>query len=329
MNIREIAKRAGVSPAAVSIVINNRKGVSESTRNRILSIIKETGYVAHAKSVSSGKVLIIRYVRSGLLVEENQGFIASMVHALQKTLNERDITAISTDTGEMESSISQIDFSEYEGIVIVASEMTQENYGTLADIPIPFVVIDNLMPGFAYPCVGIDNAENLHAVLKYCVEKGIRRIGYLKSSLPAENFNQRSEAFFKYAADFNIEVNENCIFEITPSLRFAHKDMRKILEQNPTLTMPECFFADNDIIALGSMKAIKEFGIRVPEDVSIIGFDNIPYSGVSTPTLSTIHVQRERIGRFAADVLLREIEIQENLRVKITFTGTLKKRQSL
>ena len=103
--------------------------------------------------------------------------------------------------------------------------------------------------------------------------------------------------------------------------------MRLLLEAGAAV--PECLFADNDMIALGAMTCLKEHGYHIPQDVSIIGFDNIPYASVSSPTLATINVQRETIGRMAAHLILEEMREQQQIPVKMAVTGQLKPRKSV
>ena len=107
----------------------------------------------------------------------------------------------------------------------------------------------------------------------------------------------------------------------------AYNDM---LEQLGDLsTLPDCFFADNDTLALGAIKALKEKGVKIPKDISIIGFDDIPYSAVSSPALTTVHVQRKQIGKLAVEQLLKIKKDKKNKPVKTLITGSLIIRDSV
>ncbi|MGN0255608.1 MAG: LacI family DNA-binding transcriptional regulator [Chordicoccus sp.] len=329
MTIRDIAKMAGVSPATVSIVLNGKPGVSEERREAIQKVIEETGYqVTERKKPTNKIVLALSYLNSGILVEENQGFISMIMDAMQAELKKKNVTLMQmTVNGGADELLAQADLPGITGICVIASEMPREQYDVLQKMKCPFIVLDNLMPGYPYPCVGINNEENVHTALKYCADSGIKQIGYLKSSLKAENFTARAEAFDRYTKELGLETDQSQIFELTPTLRGAHHDMRLLLEAGASV--PECLFADNDMIALGAMTCLKEHGYRIPQDVSIIGFDNIPYSGVSSPTLATINVQRETIGRMAAHLILEEMREQQQIPVKMAVTGQLKPRKSV
>jgi len=116
-------------------------------------------------------------------------------------------------------------------------------------------------------------------------------------------------------------------YMISPTMIGAYNDM---LEQLGDLnTLPDCFFADNDTLALGAIKALKEKGVKIPKDISIIGFDDIPYSAVSSPALTTVHVQRKQIGKLAVEQLLKIKKDPKNKSVKTLITGNLIIRDSV
>lgn len=331
MTIREIADVAGVSPAAVSIVLNGRKGVSDETRKRIRKVIDETGYTPNPRTKNSSRtVLCIKYLHGGVLVEENEGFISAIVSAMAERCRKEEYTLVQIEArGDMAEWIRGVDFSPYCGAIVIATELPREMYGSLQAIPVPFVSVDNMMPGMHYSCVGIDNRENVHTALAYIHSCGYRRVGYLRSAYHAENFTARAEAFEKYSREMGFTVRPEDVREIMATMIGAHEDMRKLLEAKPDWELPECFFADNDTVALGAIKALKEAGCRISEDVAVIGFDNIPYSAISTPTLTTIHVQRDLIGRQAVRQLLYILRDAGFVSAKTSFVGNLVERGSM
>lgn len=184
MTIREIADVAGVSPAAVSIVLNGRKGVSDETRKRIRKVIDETGYTPNPRTKNSSRtVLCIKYLHGGVLVEENEGFISAIVSAMAERCRKEEYTLVQIEArGDMAEWIRGVDFSPYCGAIVIATELPREMYGSLQAIPVPFVSVDNMMPGMHYSCVGIDNRENVHTALAYIHSCGYRRVGYLRIS---------------------------------------------------------------------------------------------------------------------------------------------------
>ena len=303
MTVRELAKQIGVSPATISIVLNGKKGVSEDTRKKVLDAVKACQYTPPARKPKSGKnVLLVKYYKSGMLVEENQGFISMIIDSIEEQLR-----------------------AEQLGMTMTVVKTGLKS--ALDSIPIPFVVVDNTVPNHYCSSVCMNNAENVYIALQYCKECGHTELGYLGSTTGAENFNERHVAFLRYVKELNFQFNPKNEFRVKPTMLGAHDDFFRILDQNPVL--PSCFFAENDTIALGAMKALKEKGYKIPNNVSLIGFDDIPYSSISSPTLTTIHVQRKIMGKQSVTQLMQLIEDPRFMPMKTQITGKLVERSSV
>lgn len=332
MNIRELAAEIGVSPATVSIVLNDRPGVSDETRKRIKEAIDKAGYVpAPRKKKAVHQILLLKCVLGeGLLTEENQGFVGMIADASMQTLSEHGysptLMRVRMDT---ESTLEEIEFSRYEGVIVIATEIQKKQFRILEKISVPFICVDNMMPGMEYSCVGIDNEENVQIALKYAVECGYKRIGYLKSSYGAQNFEERSRAFYYFTEKYQLETGKKDEIALNSSMMKAYEEMKEYLDSHKKEELPQCFFADNDIIALGAMKAFKHRNYEIPGDVAIVGFDDIPYSAVCSPSLTTVHVSRKLIGRVAAKQLIERIRDKDYIRVKTKISGTLIVRTSM
>lgn len=329
MTVRELAKLIGVSPATISIVLNGKNGVSEATRKKILDAVEKYGYTPPVRRAKTSKdVLLIKYCKSGMLVEENQGFISMIVDSIEEQLRSKQLgmtmTVAKTD---LKSALSCVDYSKYCGILLIATEIMKEDFEYLDSIPIPFVVVDNTVPNYFCSSVCMNNSENVYIALKYCKKCGHTKMGYIGSTIGTENFNERHQAFMKYVRELGFEFEPQNEYHVKPTMLGARDDFARILEQKPIL--PSCFFAENDTIALGAIKALKEKGYKIPGDVSIIGFDDIPYSSISSPALTTIHVQRNIIGKQSVIQLMQLIEDARFLPMKTQLTGRLVVRASV
>lgn len=329
MTIRELAKIIDVSPATISIVLNGRRGVSEETRQKVIQAIEQYHYAPVLRSAPKDKnVLLLKFVKSGMLVEENQGFISMIVDAIGEQLRKEHLgTTLMLAKVDIKSFLASVDFSNYCGMILIASEITDEMYPELQNVPIPLVVVDNTVPNFPYNSVCMNNSENMIQEMRYLKDCGMKSIGYFRSVTPTENFGLRAEAFYRFVKDFRFEMDPMHEYRLTPTMLGAHDDMAKILEGNPKL--PDCFFADNDTIALGAIKAMKEKGYKIPRDVSVVGFDDIPYASISSPSLTTVHVQRNIIGIQSVYQLLRMVEDPRLTPVKTMITGKLVIRGSV
>jgi len=223
--------------------------------------------------------------------------------------------------------LNDIDYDKYSGIILIGTEMIDNDYNCLKDIPIPYVIVDNVVPNVLCSSVSINNYENVYIALSYLKETRHNCIGYIGSNSETENFRERRAAFEATIKKLNMEFDADNDYKVTPTLIGSHDDFLKVLEKkdlNDTV-----FFAENDTIALGVIKALKEKKYKVPANVSIIGFDDIAYSSVSSPTLTTVHVQRKGLGKQTVLQLLQLIEENKLLPIKTRITGRLIQRDSV
>lgn len=329
MTVRELAKQIGVSPATISNVLNGKPGVSQETRLRVLEAIETHQYSPPPRRTKSNRnVLLLKFCKSGQFVEENQGFIATIIDCIadQLRIEQLGLTMTVARTS-LKAALESIDYSKYCGMFLIATEIFREDLPLLGTIPIPFVVVDNTAPNYPYSSVCMNNAENVYLALQFCKACGHQEIGYLGSSVRAENLIERHDAFLRYADELGFHFTPENEYLCSPTMLAFCNNFSRILEAKPAL--PSCFFAENDTIALGAIKALKEKGCRVPRDVSVIGFDDISYSSISSPALTTIHVQRNLIGKQAVAQLIQLIQDPRFAPMKTKITGWLAVRSSV
>lgn len=329
MTIRELAKLIGVSPATISIVLNEKKGVSEDTRKKVLDAVKAYHYVHTVHKPGRGKdVLLLKYYKSGMLVEENQGFISMIIDSIAEQLRIEQLgMTMTVAKTRLKSALDSIDYSKYCGMFLIATEVMEDDFNCLDSIPIPFVVVDNTIPNHRFSSVCMNNDENVYIALQYCRECGHTELGYFGSTTRAENFIERHNAFIKYVKELNFHFNPQNAYRMMPTMLGAHDDFARVLDYNPKL--PSCFFAENDTIALGAMKALKEKGYKIPRDISVVGIDDIPYSSINSPALTTIHIQRNIMGKQSVIQLMQLIEDPRFMPMKTQITGRLVVRASV
>ena len=336
MNIRELSKIAGVSPAAVSIVINNKKGVSETTRAHVKKIMEQYGYnpiklngaTDIQRNSNLKKILFLKYRTHGMLVEENQGFISIIIDAIEAECRKRQMELnIIVSDNQFKQTLSEIDFSIYAGIIVLATELEPELYSLLDRIAIPFVAVDNRIPTSSCSSVSIDNSGNVFQALKFFAEHGHKKIAYFRSNIEIQNFKERRESFLNSVRNLGMSHSPEYEFAVTPTLLGSYKDCKSLFTNFHT-SLPTCAFADNDSIALGAIKALKECGYKIPKDLSIIGFDDIPYSAISSPSLTTIKVSKEIIGQTAVNHLCTLIDNPSH-HLKIQVPGNIIIRNSI
>jgi len=327
MTVKELAKIAGVSPAAISIVINNKKGVSDKTRAHILEILKEHNYNINKKKENTKNLCFLKYKKHGMLVEQNEGFIAAILDAIEAESCSRgySLSIIVSDNNLCET-IRNIDYDAYDGIILLSTELEEEQYVYLNEIRKPYVVIDNIVRD--YPCnsVAINNQETVSCAISHLARLHHKTIGYFHSSVNIANFSERNQAFIQSTKQLGLDFKPEYQFDLPPTLVGAYDTMKKHLAKKPTL--PSAAFADNDTIAIGAIKALLECGYKVPQDISIIGFDDIHFSAISSPPLTTMRIQKALIGTLAVRQICDLIDFYPYSDVKIQVGGELVRRSS-
>ena len=334
ITVKDVAKRAGVSPATVSLVLNNRPGIGEPTATLVLEVAKELGYrksQTQARKVGTNTIRFLHIAKHGHIVNRNHNvFISDYIKGLSHVANKngfllevKDYSYFDKD--EINRSIQN---SSVSGVVILGTELNVADMKELKNLGIPTVVIDTYFSYSPFDCVDMNNEEAVFSVVSHFVKMGHTDIGIVKSSAKTRNFSIRQKSFTKAMSHFGLGIKPQNIFWVDSTYANAYQQMKKLLLNNPTL--PSALFFVCDIIAYGCIRALKENGYRVPEDISVVGFDDLPASEMAEPPLTSIRVSKERIGRRAMQMLLRRLGSSENLPYEKTLIGSeLVKRESV
>ena len=157
------------------------------------------------------------------------------------------------------------------------------------NLPIPVVLLDAYFETVPCNCVLINNVQGAYLAARHLIRTCKTQPGYLRSAYPISNFAERSSGFYKAIRASGMSSSRSIVHSLTPSMEGAYADMLEIIKNEEELA--SCYFADNDLIAVGAIKALKENGYRIPQDIGIVGFDNLPLGSVIEPALTTIHAQ--------------------------------------
>lgn len=304
---KEIAKLAGVSASTVSLVLNNEPGVGDSTRKRIIDILSENGIPLKPNKVQTKEsILFCKIVKHGRIVnEKHTKFISDYIDGVLEEAKSRHlhVELVNFDFVPIEEIVLDIQNTAHiKGCIILATELSVFDCLLFSKLSIPYVFIDaffNLLPA---NCISMDNKSMVHLAIKHFVSKGHRKIGLLYSD-GCNNFAERVNGFKESLEELGITYNQNYIFKLTSTNDVATDEMFEILSERPKETLPTAFFACNDIIAIGAMRAMEKIGLRIPEDISIIGFDDLAVSSIVSPPLTTINVPKRAIGKSALRIL--------------------------
>lgn len=308
ISVRKLAQLLGVSPASVSLALNGKPGVSEETRGKILAAALQHGLKpvsAPAAVRRSSDITLAVYRKHGSICGDTE-FFSAVIEGMNAEACRRGfrlhVTYIYSDAWE-DRQLEELRRSGAAGCVLLATEMQQEDIQKFDDFPLPLVVLDSFFPGRCGAYVTIDNFEGARMAVRHLLSRGHRRIGHMASAVPISNFSERKQGLLAALSEYPEATLQSFPVGTTPEQ--AYSDMSAHLRRrpfNPAL-YPTAFFADNDIIAVSCIRAFREWGVRIPEDISVIGFDDVPLSCVTSPRLSTVRVEKETLGRLAITLL--------------------------
>lgn len=329
MTIKEIAKMAGVSVATVSLALNNKGAVKEETKNLILEIANRTGYTKKNTELKKN-ILMIKYVSSGIPINQNGDFISRLIDAMECTASGMHYNLVikNIEADQFETEISSGNFEEFSGIIFLATEADLDTIKHLEKLMIPVVAVDNLFEHIDVDAVVMDNRSGVYLAMQYLYKMGHKVIGYVDSTIPFRNMIERREGYERALLELGLE-NKSNIITVTPTLEGAYEDVLKILESGRL--EPTAYVAANDMIAIGMIKALKTYDYAIPQDISIIGFDDIPFCNVLDKPLTTMRVNKEKLGKLAITILDRKIrsEDEEEGPIKVLVGTKLIERDSV
>lgn len=331
MTSKELAKLLNLSETSVSFALNGKPGVSTQTRNRILEAAEKYGLQTRraAGSQASGTIYLLYYRKHGAVLNDSS-FFTELTEGVEQRCAEEGcrVNLINVYSPEdLEVQIRELSNLKASGLMILGTEMKQDDFNALPFAEIPCLLLDNHFISSRIDSVQVNNTDGAFTAANYLIKKMKVQPGYLHSSYPLNNFDQRTEGFHKALRHNGMSVSNIVVHELTPSIDGAFADMLSILESGEKPA--RAYFADNDQIAIGAMRAFREKGFRIPEDIALIGFDDIPMCSYTEPPLSTVHVPKHHMGVVAAERLLSAIRAEGHYSVNIEISTNLVLRKSI
>lgn len=335
MKLKEIAAEANVSPAAVSLVLNGKEGVGEEKRRLISCLLEKHGYhvspwagTKEEAAASKGKLLFIKYRRHGMLVDGNPGFVNSIVDALglECVRQQYPLQISSCNYGQLPALSEMVTAAEADGVLFLGTELTDEDAQHLSAITVPMVVLDTCLHTGQFSCVTMNNCEGVFSLVRHLVSLGHRKIGFIANLHPSNNCRERESAFCSAVEREGLPLNREWIYAVQPTSDGAYRSVRELLDYGTVF--PDALVINNDSIALGVMKALKEQGLQIPRDISVVGFDGISYTAYSDPPLTTVEVPCAEMGIWAVRMLCDRIQYPFSAATKMMVSTRLVVRES-
>lgn len=333
VSIKDIARLAGVSPTSVSLALNMKPGVSDETRARVMRTASEVGYQPRKpqQRATADSICFLHIARHGHAVNRDHDvFIADYISGLSEgaTKGGFSLEVLTFTSVPVDSIIRSALEHHAAGIVVLGTELSEEDLQAFSVVQTPLVFIDTYYSILPYDFVDMNNEDAVNAIVRHLAERGHQEIGIVRGSLETRNLRLREEGFRQGLSRNHLRFDRRLQFSVDCTFHGAFRDMAAHLRAGARL--PSALFCANDIVACGCLKAFDEAGIRVPDDVSIIGFDDLPLAAVSNPPLSTIKVSKSYMGRLAVQLLTNRINARLKAPpVKVLVGGSLVERQSV
>ena len=309
--IYNIAKELNLAPGTISKVINQTGNVSTKTRERVLAYIKEVGYVPNnsarmLKSKRTYTVGIVFTEESDVGLEHS--FFSSILQHFKSyvELQGYELSFIVKKLGQHELSYLEWCMNKrVDGVYIVVGNYNDKGLYELIDSPIPAVSTDMLVPGLH--TVVSDNELGMRLIFDFIRnDLNANKLAFISGPKTSKAFNERVDAYHRFTKTHHMTNVADVIYAESFGFTSGYNAVQDLFKQ--TTSIPECIIVASDDIALGVLKGLKDLDINVPEQVSVIGFDDIAFAKHFTPSLTTIRQDRKALGETAAKLLLELIE---------------------
>lgn len=326
--IRDIAKLAGVSTTTVSRIINKKPyAASEATTKRVLEIIEEMNY----KPNPLAQGLITKKTRTiGLIIPDIVNpFFPEIARGVEDIANKMGFNVFLCNTDDdlkkEKKYINALREKYVDGIILtVASDPRYEHIAELEKSDIPIVMMDRQVGHENGKCVFIDNLEGGYLATKHLIELGHEKIGCITGPLKTKGAIDRYKGYEKALKESGIKIDRKLVIESNYKIHGGVEATKLLLKQSDLTAI----FACNDTMAYGAYKELKKKGYVIPEDMSIVGFDNIYLSQMLEKELTTVSQPTYKMGVAAADMLIKVIEGKRVNKKQLCFKPELIIRES-
>jgi LacI family transcriptional regulator len=306
ITMADVAREAGVSLMTVSRALNDKDGISQETRLRIHEVIDRLGY--RPSSIARGLVTK-RTGTIGLVVPDNSNpYFSEVARGVEHATYAEDYNVFLCNTEEdverEKAVLLSLTEKLVDGIIICSSRLDQDDLRDSLRYFSAQVLVNRVLEDSSAAGLLSDDANGVRAAVRHLISRGHRAIGMLAGPERSFSGQVRLGGFLGALSDAGIVCDPDWVQNCAPMVDTSQEAAVDLLTRHPQLTALVCF---NDLVAVGAMKACASLGRSVPEDVAIVGFDDIPLAELVTPPLTTIHVPRYELGQLAGKTVLAQI----------------------
>lgn len=331
VTIKEIAKALNLSTMTVSRALNNRSNVTEKTKKKVWDMAKAMGYRPNhiAKSLVLNKTFSIGVV----IPEIAHSFFPEVIRGIEDVTYAEDYQLIFTHSAEDQDrerrALSALEAKRVDGILISTAQSSDDitPYKELIDAGLPMVFFDRCVYNIGASCVSMNDLESSREITEHLIQHGYRKIAHLSGPPKVSIGKKRLDGFLKAVKDHHLEVRDEWIQESGFQEKGGYDAMMRLLERSAA-DRPEAVVAVNDPAAFGAMQAIIDNGLRIPEDIAIVGFTDDIRAKLMPVPLTTIRQPAYEMGKKAAEKLIKVIDKEDDAVEEIVIESQLIIRQS-
>ncbi|GAB6099740.1 maltose operon transcriptional repressor MalR [Halanaerocella petrolearia] len=310
--IKDVAQKAGVSPSTVSRVINNHPRISQDTRDKVLESMDDIGY--HPNVIAQNLVnqqtntlgLVMPYSTEEAFADPFYAEVLRGIGSMAQK-NGYSLLLITSDEekGELEAVLRAVKGKQIDGLLLLRAKKDDQVIKKLDEMNFPFVIVGRPEKEDNYYWVNNNNIQSSKELVEYMIELGHNKIGVFIGSEEYIVDRDRLEGYKLALQEQGIDYNQDYVVQIEGGNKSsAYQATKKILESHPELT---AIYGIDDRIAYGAIKAIKELDLEIPQDISVVGFNNNPLSELISPPLTTVDINTYQLGNQATKLLIEVI----------------------
>lgn len=331
LKAKDIAKMLGVSTATVSLVLNNKPGVGEQKRQEIIEKIRELGCEHLLKGMPStnGNIGFVVYKATGKIIDESP-FFTYILEGINKKVTESgyNLSFVYMDRQTpLEMQEAQLRSVDCKGFIIFGVEMQRDDLQVFIDTGLPFVVLDNSFQDSDVDSVSINNSQGISKAMQYAYDMGHRNIGYIFCKERITSFDERYRAYKRWLNYLELPFKEENVCYVGYSEMEVRMGIKEYLKK--TKDLPTIFLAENDFLACYAIQGMQESGYKVPDDFSVIGFDDRPICQIMVPAVTTVNVPKNAFGGNAVVQLMLKMKEPRDYSIKMEIGTKLVVRDSV
>ena len=307
----DVARYAKVVKSTVSHVLNGTAPISAETRKAVLQAVRKLNYRPNslARGLRQKQTAML-----GLIIPDiGNEFYGQIARGAMSSAYKNKFTIVlcSTQYDQVRENleINRLLEARIDGIMFVGGFRNPESLLAIRGAGVPLVLMDRHLHSSGISCVEYNNKEAISMIVRRMVKAGYRRIGYLSEPLTAINLDERFAGYKAGLAEHDLPFDKSIVFfrKQTEKSENAKREMTSLFDARPRRKLPDALITTSDLIAIGAINALQAHGIRVPGDIAVTGFDNIPSASFVVPSLTTVAQDADTMGRLATEMLIEVI----------------------